>query len=269
MLFSIITPCFNSESTISKTIESILNQTLSDYEYLIIDGGSTDRTLEIIKYYEPKFEGRLHWISERDSGIYNAMNKGIRAASGDIVGIVNSDDWLESNALDIVKENILSNNIDISTPFVVTGEMKFHYQDGKSVIMKTSFKRYEHYAKVYRMGLNHPATFVSKSAYERFDLFDENLKLYADADLIVRFYKNNVPVIFVNSVLSNMLDGGASNVYSRKIKQDDKYILKKHSKSKGEYYKLLFKRRMIATLKFAVSSIASPILHKYREYVNE
>lgn len=268
MLFSIVTPCFNSESTISKTIESILNQTLSDYEYLIIDGGSTDRTLDIIKYYEPKFEGRLHWISEKDSGIYNAMNKGVMAASGNVVGIVNSDDWLEPNTLEIVRNTLIANSIDISMPFAITGEMRFHYKNGNSLIIKTSAKRYEHFSRVYRMGLNHPATFVSKAAYDRFGLFDENLKLYADADLIVRFYKNNVPVIFVNSVLSNMLDGGASNVYSNKIKQDDKYILKKHSKSKGEYYKLLFKRRMIATLKFTVSSIASSILRKYREYVN-
>ena len=268
MLFSIITPSFNSEKTISKTIESLLNQTFQDYEYLIIDGGSTDRTLEIIKYYEPLFHGKLHWISEKDTGIYNAMNKGIMTSNGSIIGIVNSDDWLENDTLTIVRDNIVSNNLKITSPFVITGGMRFHYKNGKSIIIKTSARKYKRFAKVYRMGINHPATFVSKKTYNSIGLFDENLRLIADADLIVRFYENKVPIIFIDSVLSNMLDGGASNVYSEKLKQDEKYILKKHSKSKGEYYRLLFIRRVIVMLKYSIIYMASPILHKYREFVN-
>lgn len=269
MLFSIITPSFNSESTIAKTIESILNQTFTDYEYLIIDGGSTDKTIEIIQKYEPLFHGKLHWISEKDSGIYNAMNKGVNASSGMIIGIVNSDDWLEPNALESVQNTVIYNNLNICDPFVVTGEMKFHYKNGRSVVFKTSYERYEHYAKVYRMGLNHPATFVSKPAYDKYGIFDENLKLYADADLIVRFYKNNVPVIFINSVLSNMLDGGASNVYSRKIDNDNKYILKKHSTSKREYLNLYTQRKILSISKYTINRIAGSFIRKYRESVNK
>ncbi len=268
MLFTIITPSFNSEKTISKTISSILNQTFQDYEYIVIDGCSTDNTIDIIKSYEPLFKGRLHWVSEKDSGIYNAMNKGIIASKGNILGIVNSDDWLESNTLEIVKDNVISNNLDLSTPFVITGEMRFHYKNEKSVIIKTSLKRYEHYAKVYRMGLNHPATFVSKETYNKYGIFDENLRLFADADLTVRFYNNRVPTVFVNSVLSNMLDGGASNVYSNKIKQDEKYILKKHCKSNLEYYKLFLIRRLITILKSMINFKSSTLLYKFREIVN-
>ena len=95
--FSIITICYNSERTIERTIKSVLAQTFRDYEYIIVDGGSNDSTLDIVRRYEPLFEGRLNWKSEPDKGIYNAMNKGIERSRGNIIGIVNSDDWLERN----------------------------------------------------------------------------------------------------------------------------------------------------------------------------
>ena len=100
MLFSIVTVCYNSEKTIETTIKSILNQTCQDYEYWIIDGKSTDRTVQIIQQYEPLFQGKLKWISEKDQGIYDAMNKGIAHSSGEIIGILNSDDYYEDDALE-------------------------------------------------------------------------------------------------------------------------------------------------------------------------
>lgn len=268
MLFTIITPTFNSDSTIKRTIESILNQTNKDYEYLIIDGGSQDNTVEIIKQYEPLFQGRLRWLSEKDTGIYNAMNKGIKMANGKVIGIVNSDDWLEIDTLEIIKKTIINREIDVAKPIVITGEMRFHYLDGKSVVFKTSEKRYRHYAKVYRMGLNHPATFVSQSTYDQIGLFDENLQLFADADLFVRVYRNNVPVIFIDKILSNMSDGGASNIYSDKIKKDNTYILNKYCKSKLEYYWLLNQRKIISSMKRFSQGKFLTYLKKYRELRN-
>ena len=103
MLFTIITVCFNSEMTIERTIQSVLNQTCQDYEYIIIDGASTDGTMDIVRKYEPLFQGRMRWISEKDQGIYDAMNKGIGVASGELIGIVNSDDYYEPDALEIMK----------------------------------------------------------------------------------------------------------------------------------------------------------------------
>lgn len=100
MLFSIITVCFNSEKTIERTIKSVLGQKFKDFEYLIIDGDSKDRTMEIVRQYEPLFEGKMKWISEQDHGIYDAMNKGIEMASGELIGIVNSDDYYEQDALE-------------------------------------------------------------------------------------------------------------------------------------------------------------------------
>ena len=97
MKISIITATYNSEATIADTINSVLSQDYSDIEYLVIDGGSSDATLDIVKANASRFGGRLRWISENDHGIYDAMNKGIRMATGDIVGILNSDDYYTSN----------------------------------------------------------------------------------------------------------------------------------------------------------------------------
>ena len=118
MLFSIITVCYNSEKTIRRTIESVLNQTCQDYEYIIVDGKSTDKTLDIVKEYEARFADKLKYISEPDTGIYNAMNKGIALSDGSIIGIVNSDDWLQPDALEIVKG--YADKMD-DTHFIISG----------------------------------------------------------------------------------------------------------------------------------------------------
>lgn len=93
MKISIITTTYNSGATLRDTIRSILSQTYQDIEYIVVDGASTDDTLTIIQEYEPQFDGRMRWVSEKDNGLYDAMNKGIRMATGDVVGILNSDDF--------------------------------------------------------------------------------------------------------------------------------------------------------------------------------
>ena len=92
MIISIITATYNSAKTLERTFQSVLNQTFKEIEYWVIDGGSTDGTLDIVRKYEPIFGGRMHWISERDKGIYDAMNKGVSRCTGDIIGLLNSDD---------------------------------------------------------------------------------------------------------------------------------------------------------------------------------
>ena len=106
MKISLITVCYNSEETIKDTIESVLKQTYRNYEYIIIDGKSKDKTLDIIKSYEKKFDSKLKYISESDEGLYDAMNKGIALATGDIIGILNSDDILyDKNVFQNVVDN--------------------------------------------------------------------------------------------------------------------------------------------------------------------
>lgn len=232
MTFSIITISYNSENTIRRTIESVLIQTCIDYEYIIVDGASSDHTLDIVKEMEPLFQGRMHWISEPDNGIYDAMNKGIRMSTGEIIGIVNSDDWLEVDALKDVSEVYSSNPANRSC--IITGEMLFHYADGLIQHFPTSREKYEYYSKRFRMGLNHPATFVPKIVYDQIGLFDESFSLYADADFIVSCYEHNVEVCFVNKVLTNMSDGGASNKVSRKMLSDGLLKVRKHAKCKRQ-----------------------------------
>ena len=232
--FSIITVCFNSATTIERTIKSILNQNFSDYEYIIVDGGSSDATIDIIKEYEPLFQGRLKWKSESDKGIYDAMNKGILRSEGIIIGIVNSDDWLEPDTLQTVWEE--NRYCEHSNRTIIAGEILFHYSSGSTQLYPTSPRIYESKSRNFEMGLNHPATFVPRFVYDTIGLFDVNFKLKADADFILRCYENRVPVHFIPKVLSNMSDGGASNNRSKKELTDTVLKYKKHIKSKPLYY---------------------------------
>ena len=234
-LFSIITVSFNSGDTIERTIQSVLSQTFHDFEYIVVDGKSTDSTIDILKRYEPLFKGRLKWISEADSGIYNAMNKGIKMSQGEIIGIVNSDDWQETDTLETLVDVL---NKPDNRGKILTGEMLFHYADGSVQHIKTSFERYEYFSKKYRMGLNHPATFVPKGIYNTIGLFDEDFKLYADADFFIKCYETGVGICFVNKVLSNMSDGGASNKMSKKILDDSLLKIRKHAKSPFELWSM-------------------------------
>lgn len=228
--FSIITISYNSASTIERTINSILSQTFKNYEYIIVDGMSSDSTIDIVKKYDPFFEGRLKWNSEPDNGIYNAMNKGVTRASGDIIGIVNSDDWLEPNALQKVYE--LTSNIENAQDTLFCGSVYFHYANGeKQLFLSDKKKFYEgipHHS--YNFGAYHPAIFVGKNVYDTVGLFDENFKIEADTDFIYRCYINNMTFVFTNEVLSNMADGGASNVINiKKYYREKKYFLKKNN----------------------------------------
>ena len=229
MQFSVITICYNSEKTIERTIKSVLAQTYNDYEYIVVDGASTDNTLNIIKRYEPMFNGRMKWSSEPDKGIYNAMNKGVLRSTGEIISIVNSDDWLEPNALQVVYD--LSKKVGDINNVLFCGSVFFHYANGKKQLFKSNRQRFyegiPHHS--YNFGAYHPAIFVGKEVYSRVGLFDENFKIEADTDFIYRCYVNNSQFVFTDDVLSNMADGGASNVIQiKKYYKEKKYFIKKN-----------------------------------------
>lgn len=197
---SIITVCYNSEKTIEKTINSVLKQTYANIEYIIIDGQSTDRTLDIVQGYMPLFEGRLKLISEPDTGIYNAMNKGIKQAVGNIIGIVNSDDYYEFDAV----EKII-NAWDGNGMQVLYGLMR-KLKNGK----EDSVMLFTHETLEKRMIL-HPSCFVTTDVYENIGLFDEKYKSVADYDFMLRAYESGcVKFVPVYSIISNFSDGGMS-----------------------------------------------------------
>lgn len=202
VLVSIITVCYNSSATIRRTMESILQQTYKHYEYIIIDGASTDDTLEIIRSYEPQFGGKMTIISEPDSGIYDAMNKGIRKASGELIGIVNSDDFYEEDALEIMAREYTR----LQRKHVVL----YGFQRNMAGENEISVVLYHHQYLGQQM-ITHPTCFVSKQVYRDFGMFDTSYKSSADYEFMLRLlYTDKVYFQPVYEIISNFQIGGMS-----------------------------------------------------------
>lgn len=206
-LFSIITVSFNSVKTIEKTIISVLNQTYKNVEYIIIDGGSTDGTVNIIKKYQDKIK---YWVSEPDKGISDAFNKGILVSHGYILGIINSDDWYEEKALETVIKLDKENNADF-----YVGALR-HWDNNIESFVLSPDKNYKRTICFRMPHLNHPASFFKKSVYEEVGLFNLNYKYAMDYDLFLRAYLKNKKGIFTDIILSNMLIGGIANQNAKK-----------------------------------------------------
>lgn len=177
---SIITPCLNSGKTIRNTIESVLKQTYPPREYIIVDGGSTDETLKIIKEYEPLFHGKLKYISEKDNGIYNAMNKGIRMSHGKLIGIINSDDFYEPDAIEKAVACMTEEDCQ-----VIYGYLRVIERTGT-----VRYSRVRHDSLPEKM-IAHPTCFVTRETYRRYGLFREGMRVTADYELMLRFYRSN------------------------------------------------------------------------------
>ena len=201
LLVSIITVCRNSETTIGDTIESVLNQTYPNLEYILVDGKSTDRTIDIIKSYEDRFMEKnisYRYISEKDEGIYDAMNKGIAMAEGDLIGIINSDDWYESQAVEVAARYYIQEKYDMFyADLRIVGENRSFIKKAKDSRWVTS--RY----------WNHPTTFIPRTIYEKYQYKNENI--HDDWDLILRIRKDNCRVCVVNEVLANFRRNGVSH----------------------------------------------------------
>lgn len=201
-LVSIVTVCLNSEKTIERTIKSVINQTYSNIEYIIIDGKSTDGTLEIIRKYENMFKGRIKVVSEEDNGLYDAMNKGIRMAKGEIIGLLNSDDWYEENAIELVM-----NKYPLCSECIIYGMLRKYKGD------KIHSIEILHSDFLETQGMCHSSCFISRKAYEVNGLYDTKFKIASDFDLLIRMKRNNVEYIPIYEVLTNFTLGGASSTY--------------------------------------------------------
>lgn len=208
MKFTIITVTYNSASTLCDAISSVLSQSYCDIEYIVIDGFSQDNTIEMIKCYESKFNGRLKWLSEKDNGLYDAMNKGFRMATGDIIGILNSDDLLaEVTAIEKVVDCFKSHkNIDgvYADLYYVsqydTSKIVRHWISGK----QRSFKRGWHPA--------HPTFYVKREVYQKYGLFDLSFKFAADFELMLRLIeKKHIKLVYLPEPLVRMRLGGITS----------------------------------------------------------
>ncbi len=233
-LISIITVVFNGEQYLEETIQSVINQTYDNVEYIIIDGGSTDGTLEIIKKYEDKID---YWVSERDSGISDAFNKGIRTANGKLVGLINADDWYEKSTVELVVINYLKNYEG-----VYCGELKYWKGHQPIYVVKSNPER------IYQeMTINHPTVFMSKSIYKSIGLFSLSCKYAMDYDLLLKVFVMDYKFYNVKALLANMSFDGVSDINWEKalIEVRDSKIANGISKINAYqyYYFQLIRRR--------------------------
>ena len=223
---SLITTSYNSEITISDTLSSVLLQSYSNIEYIIVDGGSSDETISIIKEYEPLFNGRLKWISEKDDGIYDAMNKGIQMASGDIVGILNSDDlFFDSNVLgDIVQA--FDSKIE-----AVCGNLYFvKFDDTDSIVRTWKGSPYHSFNKGWHPA--HPTFYVRRSVYQKYGIFDTSFSVSADFELMLRVIeKYRIRTKYLDRYMIKMRVGGESTRSLKNIFRGNKNIMRAFKKN--------------------------------------
>lgn len=234
---SVITVCYNSDKTIRDTLESMLNQSYENYEYIIVDGKSTDKTIEILKKYEKKFNGKMRYISEKDNGIYDAMNKGIRLCKGDIIGIINSDDWYEYNAL-----SIISSKYENQKSQVIYGMLRLVKDEKEYEVV---VKNHEFIDE--RM-ITHPTCFISKNIYDKYGMYDMDYKVSADYEFMLRI-RDKEDIIFKQTydIISNFRIGGAS-ASEVGVQETMKLKYKYKLISKREYTLKLLKSKIYSLL---------------------
>ena len=241
---SIITICYNSEKTISKTLRSLKSQTFKDFEHIVVDGGSNDKTISIIE--KENISNKI--ISEKDRGIYDAFNKGIINSSGDIIGFLNSDDTFYSkNSLKDIEESF-NKNIDC-----VFGDLVYTNSRNKitrfwkgSPFLKGSFKKSWMPA--------HPTFYCKRNIYDKYGLYDESFRIAGDFELMLRYLeKHNIISHYIPKTLINMKTGGVSNksfLNKFKILKEEFKAFKLNNISLNKTLYILEKSKKINEFKF-------------------
>jgi len=209
MKISLITVTFNSERYLDGTFDSVLAQTFTDIDYIVVDGSSTDGTVGIIEKYEPFFGGRMRWVSEPDSGMYDALNKGIRMASGEIVGILNSDDFFHrTDILEKVNETFESD----SSVRAVYGDVKFvNPKDISRTVRYYSSGSWRPWQLRFGFMPAHPSFYTYRSNFESFGYYKLDYSISADFELVTRhLVTNSVPYKYLPLDFVTMRTGGKS-----------------------------------------------------------
>lgn len=204
---SIVTVTYNSEKTLGITMESVLAQTYDRIEYLIIDGASSDGTVSLAESYRERMEQKgicLRIVSEPDSGIYDAMNKGIQLAEGDIIGILNSNDWYEPDTVETVVKEFAQENCDL-----LFANIRMHKRDGSSFVKKARIRSFQ-----TSRDWNHPTMFVRADVYKSHPF--RNKGIHDDYGCYLQIAKEGYRMITLDKVLANFCMGGVSNHKSLK-----------------------------------------------------
>ena len=216
MKVSIVTVTYNSAQTLVDAMKSVLEQTYHDIEYIIVDGASTDSTIDVIRQYEPQFKNRLKWISEKDDGIYDAMNKGIQLATGDVVGILNSDDYFTSS--DVIARMITAFRDGVDA---VYGDVHFiHDGEPNKCIRYYSSKHFRPFWLRFGFMPAHPSFYCRRGVYERAGYYKTDYAIGSDYEMMVRlFYGYHIRAKYLPMDFVTMRTGGAStrNVQSRLV----------------------------------------------------
>ncbi len=199
---SVVTVTYNAAGTVADTIRSVLSQTYLPYEYIVVDGRSGDDTVAIVNSFKDEFEDKgigFSVISEKDNGIYDAMNKGVAMAGGDIVGIINADDWYEAYALATVADAYRSDPFDL-----FYADIRMVLPDGRSFIKHSRDRKY-----ATSRDWNHPTTFITKDIYRKYKYHTDTI--HDDYDLILRLKRAGARVCVVNKVIADFRMNGVSH----------------------------------------------------------
>lgn len=204
-LFSIITPSFNQGKFIEETLESVFNQTYTNYEHIIIDGGSTDETIEILKKYKAKYPSKIKWISEKDKGQSDAINKGLKMAAGDILCYLNSDDIFIPNTLQLVADFFTKNKEAdwLTGNYIIIdengNEIQSFIKNYKTILASMPFK--ERLLEIVNF-INQPSTFWRKQVYKKIGGFSLDYRYNMDYDYWIRMIKAGYKINYINKPLS-------------------------------------------------------------------
>lgn len=227
MKISIITATYNSGVTLRDTLQSVLNQNYSDYELLIIDGESKDNTKNIVEEYLPLFNGRLKWHSGKDKGLYDAMNKGIERASGEVIGILNSDDfYADEYVLNAIADGI--NDVD-----AVYGDLVFVDPENTHHVVR-QWRGSQHKPGAFRKGWHpaHPTFYAKKDLFDKLGRFDISFDVSADFELMLRFLeKGQAKSRYISKTFVKMRLGGESTGSIKKIIKGNKNVLRAFRKN--------------------------------------
>lgn len=245
MKISIVTPTYNSEATVADTLRSILMQTYIDYEVIVVDGGSTDATESIVKGFSTALGNRLVWICGKDRGLYDAMNKGIKAATGDVVGVLNSDDFYASSK---VLEWVAARCVSVDA---VYGDLDFVDRcNTDRVVREWRGSQYTDGAFFNGWHPAHPTFYVKRRHFDNLGGFDITLNVSADFELMLRFLeKNRISNSYIPEVMVKMRTGGESTGSIKKIIEGNRNVLKAFRKNGYKVPNMYLIKRLMPKVK--------------------
>lgn len=207
-LLTVITVAFNAAATLSRTIDSIAAQTYPNLEYIVVDGGSTDGTVELLRQRAVDIE---LWLSEPDRGISDAFNKGIALARGEFIAIVNSDDWIEPEHMARAVEHLRRSGADFAF-----GDLVVHDSEGDAAYGIAGDPAYGRRILHAMPDINHPSVVCRREVYERYGLYDRDLRIAMDYEWLLRIHLRGARGEYVPGLTSHMFGGGVSQLHGRR-----------------------------------------------------